>query len=604
MFTLLVLWEDKMISQLKLIRNRLLESKDIDTYKIIISFLDLPNENLIKDIIYGFPKEFGSIITETLNELINIYETDATTYRTKIIYGQRIIWDQVLNCYEVLESTKKKIELLKIRMYDDDYLKACKEVTRIFELYAEAQIKMSKFEDALGIDRYLDTLCADDIKPLENLMAEIKVIFENKIAPYKAIFTDKWSTTNIASIIKHQLIKYNGENTICTLFECNKKKTVLFIIDGFGFGQYQWHKNMHKDSKNYTYTENIFAWLSKCDSIKEYILGSAYITDTGAGLAQIFSGKTAKETGIICSKIGKCNTNLFFETKRIDINSFKDTFQIETNSITEIVGLFGKASKVFYGSRYSGNNFGFSDFIFKGAEVIEVLPSERMFSILKDDLCEGKDGLDVVYLTGIDNSGHTMGAYSKFEKFEHEKFNMLFRNFLIEMAMEYPQYFDGKTTLLITADHGMAESSKLMINRKDIKTRFNSINIRNINFVENNRALLIYGLEVSNYEAAIACLKKYFDEIGVKVELLVKDTIDYNNLYTSNSKSKIYMLAPDIVVRLIGNGLFYSKETSPHLLHYGGHGGNSAGETFVPLLQITLNSKLLQNIINRFINLL
>lgn len=593
-----------MIKQLKAIRNELLLYGNIKEYKLICDFFELPDETEIESIVKELSIEMRKMVYMELNKVIDIYETDNHRYRDEILYGQRIIWSQVLNCYEALLATKDKLVNFNLSIYDNDYIQACSEIKRIFAYYAEVQVEMSKFEDILGVDRYLDTLCDSDIRPLEGLAEEIKKIFEQKVKPYKNIFVEKWSTANIHNIILHELVHYDGNNQICTLFECNKKKTVLFIIDGFGFGQYQWHKNIRKDAINYTYNENIFAWLEKSDCIKEYALGSAYITDTGAGMAQIFTGKSAKETGIVSSKVSKINNSTLIETKRLDVCSFKNTFNTDFSSITELVKVFDKESKVFYGSRYGNNVSGFSNFIFKGADTMEVLPPERMFSILEDDLLDKKSGLDVVYLTGIDNSGHTMGAYSKFEKFEHEKFNMLFRNFLVEIAIEHPEYFNGDTTFIITADHGMAESSKLMISRKALKDRLFLKNIRGVNFIENNRALLLYGLNAVDYERTRDCINTYFDELGIEADIIVKRTDEYDKWYCTDEDNNISKLAPDMVIRLLNNGLFYSKETSPHLLHYGGHGGGSAGELFVPLLHVTLNDKLLKNIQNRFINIM
>lgn len=592
-----------MVRKLKNVRNQLLEKNLAEEYKSIMSFFENPDEDEAESIINSLPIILKDETSTVLNYIINMFESEFSSYRDEILFGQRLIWSQVFTCYESLCKVRERIGKYSLTIYSDDFLAANNELNKLFACYAEVQIEMSKFEDTLGVDRYLDSLCNSDIIPLENILSEIKDEFEDKIKPYKEIFVKKWSTINIAPLITHELIRYDNNNQVCTLFECNKKRTVLFVIDGFGYIQYLWHKNMNRETVNYTYNENIFAWLDKIGCIKEYILGSAYISDTGAGLAQVFTGKSAIETGIVSSKVGSINSGSYIETKKIDVCQFKNTFCSE-NSITELMNIFDKKSKVFYGSRYGRKISGFSDLIFKGAQVREILPPERMFEILKDELEMNEEGLNIVYLTGIDNSGHTMGAYSKFEKFEHEKFNMLLRNFLIEIAIDNQEYFDGKTSLIITADHGMAESSKLMISRKVLKDRFYCDNIRGANFIENNRAMLIYGLCNDDYSKAKNSLINYFSELKVDVDIIVKGTSEYEKWYCTDINNSISNIAPDIVVRLISNGLFYSKETSRHLLHYGGHGGASAGELFVPLLEITLNNKLLRNIQNRFINIM
>lgn len=592
---------DNLLNELRTIRDKLLENKNIKTYLDILDFMDLPDEDKIKDIEASVDSEICDITKNAMIQIVNTYEDDNNRYQNEILYGQRIIWGQVYDSYKKLIDIYEGVNTYRIEIYDE-YIKACKEIKRVMSFCAEAQAQMSRFEDALGIDRYLDKLGNRDVVPLQNLVADINKITEVKLNTYKKVFVKQWSTVNVSKMILHELVRYDGSNQICTLFDTNIDKVVLFIIDGFGYGQYLWHKRLN-NIKNYTYNENIFSWLDNSGALKEYVLGSAYITDTGAGLAQIFIGEQANNTGILSSKLCTETGNLI-ETKRLEKVDFKNIFKTDKKSITEIIKVFGKESKVFYGSKYNTKNItGFSDFIFEGAKVTEVIPSERIFGILRDDLLKQKSGLDIVYMTDIDNSGHSMGAYSKFEKYEHEKFNILFRNFLIETAIESPELFNDKTTLLITADHGMAESSKIMINRKDIKEKFYEVGITGCNFIENNRALLIYGVWKNKYELACNCIKEMFNSIDVEYDILVKGMKEYSE-FMGNVDDKVESLFPDIIVRCVGNALFYSRNKSEHLLHFGGHGGGSVGEVFVPLLQVKLSKELLKSISERFIRIM
>jgi hypothetical protein len=596
-----------MIKKLRNLRKELLNRDDIACYRMIMDFFDSPNDNEIKSILEISSIYLKTEIINVLYDLIDMYEDDFSRYKKEILYGQLIIWSQVLCCYEELIYAEKMIIEHKENYYYDDYLSACKEVKCISNYYTKAQVAMSSFEEVLGVDRYLDRLCREDIEPLEDIKSRIKKTVEAKTHKYKELFITQWSTSNISKIIEHQLIKYNGENQVCTVFECNKRSVILLLVDGFGFSQYQWHKNLIKNEINYTYNENIFSWLSSLNCIRELVLSSSHITDTAAGLAQIFCGQKPRHTGIISSKLSKKNMNGFIDTKAITINDFEKFFNTSQCSITELVRTFDIEPEVYYCSKYKSGNLGFSNYIFSGAKVQEIIPFERVFSVLKDELSNNNLNkyLRIVYITGLDNSGHTMGAYSKFEKFEHEKFNMLFRNFLIEIAIEKPELFNNETSIILTADHGMSESSRVMINRNDIKLRLFSSNIKDCRLIENNRALLIYGLNNNeNIIKAKNCLVDYFESINIDADILEKSNDKYKEYYCTNENNKITELSPDILIRLIGNGLFYSKESSEHLLHYGGHGGGSFEEQFVPLLQIDLNEKILHNISNRFINII
>lgn len=596
-----------MIKKLRSLRKELLNRGDITCYRMIMIFLDSPNDNDISNILGILSIELKAEIISVLYDLIDMYEDDFARYKKEILYGQLFIWSQVLICYEELINQKELITTHNEKYYSDDYLNACKEINNLSKYYTKSQVAMSSFEEVLGVDRYLDKLCSEDIEPLVDIIFDIKKILERKSRSYKELFITQWNTTNINKIIEHQLIRYNGENEVCTIFECNKKNVILLIIDGFGFNQYQWHKKLINNEINYTYKENIFSWLSSINCIKELVLGSSHITDTSAGLAQIFSGQKPIKTGIISSKLSKKDINGFKDTKTLSIGEFDKYFDTSKCSITELVRTFDIESKVYYCSRYRTGNLGFSNYIFSGAEVEEVIPSERIFPVLKDDIynLEQNKNLRIVYLTGLDNSGHTMGAYSKFKKFEHEKFNMLFRNFLIEVALEKPEFFNNETSIIITADHGMSESSRVMINRNDIKTNLFNSNINNCRLIENNRALLIYGVN-NNEDIKIAksCLVDYFKSLNIDVDILDKSNDKYRQYYCTNVHNKISDLSPDIIIKLIGNGLFYSKQSSKHLLHYGGHGGGSFEEQFVPLLQLDLNNNLLNHIHKRFINII
>ncbi|WFA10075.1 hypothetical protein [Tissierella sp. Yu-01] len=596
-----------MIKKLRSLRKELLNRGDIICYRMIMIFLDSPNDNDIKNILKISSVELKTEIISVLYDLIDMYEDDFSRYKKEILYGQIFIWSQVLICYEELISQKELITTHNEKYYSDDYLNACKEINNLSKYYTKSQVAMSSFEEVFGVDRYLDRLCSEDIEPLVEIIFDIKKILELKSKRYKELFIKQWNTTNINKVIEHQLIRYNGENQVCTTLECNKRNVILLIIDGFGFSQYQWNKKLINSEINYTYNENIFSWLNRVNCIKELVLGSSHITDTSAGLAQIFCGQKSIKTGIISSKLSKKDINGFKDTKTLSIDEFEKYFDTSKCSITELVRAFNIESKVYYCSRYRTGNLGFSNYIFNGAEVEEVIPSERIFSVLQDDIdnLEQNKYLRIIYLTGLDNSGHTMGAYSKFEKFEHEKFNVLFRNFLIEIALEKPDLFNNETSIIITADHGMSESSRVMINRYDIKMKLLGSNIKNCRLIENNRALLIYGIN-NNNEITMAknCLVDYFESINIDVDILDKSNDEYRQYYCINEHNKISDLSPDIIVKLIGNGLFYSKESSKHLLHYGGHGGGSFEEQFVPLLQLDLNNKLLNCIHKRFINII
>lgn len=594
-----------LMQNIKILRTSLLNDYDIESCRRIISFFSDPQNDLIISICDQVKNNRNSLmVKDVLENLISIFQTDRSLYFANIIYGQKIVWDEIVICFEAILEINMKFEQQQIVIYHDSYLKSCEEIKRICSYYIKSQAAISKLEDALGVDRYLDRVSEEDFAPLEILVHGQKARLESMCSEYKDCFQKNWSNAVLPEIIKHKLIQYNGTNQVSSLLKSKQERVLMFIIDGLGLCQYLWQKEQKRGEKTFTYKENIFSWLESVNSCKELLLGSSFITDTAAGLAQIFTGMPSRETGIISSKLLRAGDVNFTETKRITGAIFEQIFDTSTNSITDVVRTLGMKSKVFYCSKYSYGDQGFSRYIFKNANVESVVPQERVFSVLKDYLKnDDSKGLGIIYLTGIDNSGHTMGAYSKFERFEHEKLNGLFRNFMIELASDSPNLFDGSTSILVTADHGMAESARIMANRYGILDILREASISGVKLVEDNRALLLYDISENNLSRAKEKLQKYFEYLKIQIDILTNQEERYKEFFSIDN-SKIEKNMPSIIIRMISNGLFYSASTNPHLLHYGGHGGASVGEVFVPLLDITLDQNLLSRLRSRFLNIM
>ena len=127
------------------------------------------------------------------------------------------------------------------------------------------------------------------------------------------------------------------DNPVCDQLIGGNEQVILFVVDGFGFCQYLWNRGIDSKQQSFTFRENLFDWLSRNYLSKELVLGSSFVTNTGAGLAQIYLGQPSSATGIIASKIKKKNSApQYLETKRMDNNQFISTFTCP-NSITDIV---------------------------------------------------------------------------------------------------------------------------------------------------------------------------------------------------------------------------------------------------------------------------
>ena len=583
------------------LRNWLLQKGEIQLYESILNYFCAPDCFDCQTIIDSAPEEIRAHLRKQLDAAIRLFATEKAAYQANYTYGQIIIWNEVLKAYRILEQQKSIIEKAVLSPDVSNYPIAMSEVKKVLFPYSRMQIALSDLEDTLGVDRFLDRVSEGTFLVLKSILDETKIIVEKKAEKYKAVFQSIYNTTNVNKVIAHSLIRRDDDNQVCDQFLSNNQQAILLVIDGFGFCQYLWNCGIDSNTESFTFKENLFSWLSKNHLLKENFLGSSYITDTGAGLAQIYLGQKTGETNIFASKLKTKNAGQsYIETKRIDTAQFDSLFSY-TNSITDIVSTYWDSPIVYYCSRYQEPPSGFSKCIFKSADVKQVIPSERVFSMVLEDMLQGQaEGLQVLYLTSIDNSGHTMGAYSGFEKQEHIRIDYLLRNFLIELAFKLPELFNGHRSVYITADHGMFESSKIMVPRRDVISYLNSCGARNVRLVENNRAMLFYNEGQSDTEEICQLLKDYFKSKNLLINVQTINDKEFSDCLGTATSS---LTLPDIVARFIGEGLFYSNpNANEHLLHFGGHGGYSVDEVFVPMLEIPLNSELLRCINNRFLS--
>ena len=195
-----------------------------------------------------------------------------------------------------------------------------------------------------------------------------------------------------------------------------------------------------------------------------------------------------------------------------------------------------------------------------------------------------------------------MGSFSQFERYEHEKINQLFRNYLIDMAKKHEDFFDGNTSILITADHGMTESYRINISKTDIIGIMRQVNEKP-RIVEANRAEFIYGITKGQEQVCVTALQEWFDDRKIDALILTHGDPLFEEMTPQNDPN-YDNTTPDIIIFLISEGIFYSKDVGDNLMHFGGHGGRSVDEVFVPLINIEMNSKLYGEISNRFLNLL
>lgn len=582
------------------LRDLLLKENKENEYTNIVEFMTNPLVGLEENTILYLRDNGWDSFESDIREW---HKNNTSDYVSKVLKGQVIIWQEVIIAYRELTKTYEALLNHQVVVYRDNYLKATDQVKSVLKIYSDAKSSITKLECHLGVDRYLDSIAEEEFTILIEKFNSIHKLVETKLDEYKSIFTISWNTGNVCETVLHKLINLNMDNQICSLVQGNKKRVILFIIDGFGLGQYFWSKQVVPENVNLAYSDNIFGWLKEKSLLDEYVLGAPLVTDTAAGLAQIFTGKTAKYTRIISSTVKKTSENYPTSVKRITQGEYKRIINDGPLSFTVDVASEKDVMNIYYCSKYNENDVsGFSKHIFDGAKVTSIIPPERVFSVLREEANLESEGAYLIYITTIDNSGHTMGSFSQFERYEHEKINQLFRNYLIDMAKKHEDFFDGNTSILITADHGMTESYRINISKTDIIGIMRQVNEKP-RIVEANRAEFIYGITKGQEQVCVTALQEWFDDRKIDALILTHGDPLFEEMTPQNDPN-YDNTTPDIIIFLISEGIFYSKDVGDNLMHFGGHGGRSVDEVFVPLINIEMNSKLYGEISNRFLNLL
>jgi hypothetical protein len=589
----------QLLINIKILREKMTIDENFKAYTQMIDFMKNPIIEVDRYLLIYLESMAEYTILE---EIRSTFYSDRTFYRGKIIYGQVVIWEEFLIALQKVDKAKETISSYSISYYDNNYLKSTSEIKKVLNIYGEAKAGITMLENALGVDRYIDLIAQDDFKLIDKKLNVLKTLVEKILLKYKELYISKWNTTNVYEIVRHKLFRKNNDNQLCTMLKHSQKRVLLILIDGFGAGQLFWSRKVVPLNSSFTYNENILEWLVSNRLSEEFVLGSPLVSDTAAGLTQIFTGCKSKLTRVFSSNLMIEGNWRVQSTKKLNVNEFQQIADTFNPSITlEAMSELGE-SNIYFCSKYDSNNIsGFSNYIFDSSNVKSILPPERVFAVLQDELNFSKEWLTVAYISSLDNSGHTMGAFSQFERYEHEKLNTIFKNFLIQIAKEKPELFDGETSVLITADHGMTESYKININRRDISDLLESKGIR-ATIVEDNRALLIYRLTQEQTILSQNIIEEYFKDIAVDATLYTKGDMLYDE-FIPDANSMFLNTNPDIIVSLVSEGLFYSKNIKENLMHFGGHGGTSVDEVFVPLINIELNRRLLQELENRFISL-
>jgi hypothetical protein len=554
----------------------------IDDYSLV-DVQGLSNEDLRKNLITA---------------LYNYYREDPKNFEKFFSDGQYIIWQTVFSCAENLVNIKDEIESIEYSAKKSNYPNSCEVVKEYLSCLAEAYRQITLLEKKLGIDRYLATSgLTKDIRILHDLVGEIRYFCNKKLEKTVVDFQLNWNLTSISKSIEKMLGKEIQDNSITNSISPDQEIVIFLLLDGFGYTQYLWYLRGIKERKSTTFSLNIFEWLSEFNEFNDNrILSSTLITDTGSALATIFSGKQPSETHIYASKI--LHRNKTINVKKATGNGFSSLVDKYPNTFLD--RLAGVQIIIFDGGRKKSSygEVSFSGLIYSDNTKIPIPISDRIFKKILTSIDTFKKQLNIAYFPLIDNTGHSIGAFTSFESYEYEKLNILFVEFLLNLAQTKEEIFNGKTTILISADHGMFETSIKKFTMNELKSYLSGENLPIPLYTNNSRAVLFYHIADVNLETYRNVIQEFLKNKKIEAKILISTDELFSKLFTSKNPD-----CPSLILLVQGDGFAMDFELEEEQLHHGGHGGCSCEEVFVPFITLTLTPNLHHHLIEHFAKL-
>lgn len=534
-----------------------------------------------------------------ITHLHNAYCKDPQKFGEIFRDGQYIIWSYTFKCAENLVAIEETVNQIKYSAKKDNYPNSCEVVKKYLSLLAESYKELTLLERTLGVDRYLAvTGLKMDIEILHDFLRKIRNLCNDRIDETIIEFQLKWNISSIAKIIMKMLGNKIEENSITNSFNSNQDRVIFLLLDGFGYTQYLWYLSGIRERKSATYSMNLFEWLSQFEEFNDSrILASTLVTDTGSAISTIFSGELPSSSGIFASKMS--NGSRLVNVKQPKNNDLRTVAKKYPN--TFLSNLTGVRICVLDGAGgYNDRSFAsFSELIYSNFERIPTTPSERIFIKILDKINGfSEKQLYIGYLPLIDTTGHSIGSFTSFESYEYEKLNILLVDFLLKLAYTKKELFDNNTTIVITADHGMFETSSKKISLNELKTVFSDNNLPSPFIIIDNRAILFYGISFNNIDRSKKVVQEFLEKKGIIGKVLIGTDELMDNLWDSNNSH-----CPRMVVLIKGDGIGIQYDIDEKLLHHGGHGGCSCEEVFVPFITIVLSPSLYNHLINHFAKL-
>ncbi len=517
----------------------------------------------------------------------------------EICTAQQPIWEAYGDGLQGLTELLREATTEKPSAREGDYDTSCRGARSVLDLLADAFHLLGRFERRMGVDRYMaPALVQAELESLHSFVRDVRRQVNNNLDAHRLLFQRDWGNHRIADIVR-RLFGQVPSDPFLSRFPTNQRRVILLVIDGFGYVQYRWNQLMSRDRRHTTFGGSVLDFLAEQPEYSDnWILGGPLITDTGAGLSQIFSGLPSRENGVYSSQLSD-GRGSFFDVKRVQSQAewadkvdgrFPLTFFDSLEKVRVHVLASGASSRP---SAFAQRNWGDHP-----AEPVD--PPERFPQVLLQHLgaADKRRQLYVVYYPLIDRHGHNLGSFSSFELHEYERLNLMLSSLLLQVLSLQPGLFDGQTTLLITADHGMFESAGGTITRDEVLSKLETSGLRPPKVAIANRAIFLFGVRNGELQATEQALGGLFRSKQMEVQFVSRTHRLYRELIYAGEDFPARL--PDLIILLKGEGLAVTRPIPAPTLHFGGHGGCSAEEVFVPAVTTVLTPRLADALRDRY----
>lgn len=553
------------------------------------------------------------VIEALLVALQALFDFDHNRYQQTFNRVHGRVWEHTYRATRDVAEIAHSVEQRPLVADSSDWVASCRMASHALTPIARGYTLLTNLEETLGVDRYLGSrVVASDLDRVHALVRNISSKSQVALADLQRLFLQEWNLTQLAPTVLSLLGIQMPASRLGAYFPANQQRVIFLLVDALGYTQFHWFLQTVARRAYTPLAGNIFAWLQERQDFNDtFMLASNLVGVTGGCLPTIYTGTLPRDTGLIGSHIlieGRV-LNVLRGTdhspgKRLSPKEVSDLYQRNVNlgavSLTELAQRESVDVRVFHGGTASFRPFAEYTYgqLAKDSSRFHVISeADRTFSdtmAVFENLSRERvrRQLVLIYYPLLDHSGHHCGPYTQFQATELSKLNFLFTHFLVELLERCGAFFDGRTSVVISADHGMFESSSKVVSERMIRRAAKGVLPEDAVIIYDNRACYIYGVPPGELENVRQALGHFFEAQDFAVAVSTKeDEVVRKLLYDPGARYASN--CPDLVLQFWGPGIFYQKESlAPHMFLYGAHGGCSVEETFVPLIHFVLTEEL------------